>query len=290
VEELGQTMAEIVGAFGVPHTPHFPTLVARGAPVAAELERLYGTVASHLEAVQADTILLLTSDHYNIFFEQCLPIFSIGVAECARGPSDYPDLPAIDVRIDAELARGIQRHVVRAGFDVGMSQEFELDHAATVPLHFLTPRLDVPIVPLFTSAFVRPIPTSQRCHALGRAIREALEGTPDRTRVAVVATGSFSLEIGGPRISADSHTGVPSPQWVERVVSLLRSGDVARLVREATDEQLDRAGNAGGELLDWIEMLATFDPRPPAFLEAQPEHGHAYAAWPIDVPGRRPAA
>jgi Catalytic LigB subunit of aromatic ring-opening dioxygenase len=282
-------VAEIVGAFGVPHTPHFPTLVARGAPVAPDLVRLYGTVAGHLEAVEPDTILLLTSDHYNIFFEQSLPIFSIGVAECSRGPSDYPDLPSVDVRIDAALARAIQRHVVRAGFDVGMSQEFELDHAATVPLHFLTPRLDVPVVPLFTSAFVRPIPSSRRCHALGRAIREAVEGYPDGGRVAVVASGSFSLEIGGPRIAADSHTGVPSPEWVDRVLSLLRSASVDQLVLEATDEQLDRAGNAGGELLNWIEMLATFDPRPPAFLEAQPEHGHAYAAWPIDVPAGRPA-
>ena len=279
-------MARIVGAFGVPHTPHFPTLVSRGAPVAPELERLYGTVRRHLEAVEPDVLLLLTSDHYNVFFEQSLPIFSIGVAECARGPSDYPDLPALTVRIDSELARRIQRHVVRSGFDVGMSQEFDLDHAATVPLHFLTPGEDVPVVPLFTSAFIRPIPSSERCHALGRAIREAVEAHPDDRRVAVVATGSFSLEIGGPRISADSHTGVPDPAWVERVIALLRAGGAEQLVREATDEQLDRAGNAGGELLDWIEMLGTFDPRPPAFLEAQPEHGHAYAAWPIDVPPR----
>ena len=73
-------MARIVGAFGVPHTPHFPALVSRGAPVAPELERLYGTVRHHLEVVEPDAILLLTSDHYNIFFEQSLPIFSIGQA------------------------------------------------------------------------------------------------------------------------------------------------------------------------------------------------------------------
>jgi protocatechuate 4,5-dioxygenase beta chain len=276
-------VADIVGAFAVPHTPHFPNLVARGAPVAPELERLYGTVRRHLEAVEPDVILFFTSDHYNVFFEASLPIFSIGVAECARGPSDYPDLPALTVRIDADLARAIQRHVVRAGFDVGMSQEFELDHSVTVPLHFLTPRGDVPVVPLFTSAFIRPIPSSQRCHALGQAMRQAVEGDPDRRRVAVVATGSFSLEIGGPRIAADSHTGVPDPAWVERVVALLRAAEVDQLVREATDERLDRAGNAGGELLDWIEMLGTFDAGPPAFLESQPEHGHAYAAWPLDV-------
>jgi protocatechuate 4,5-dioxygenase beta chain len=144
--------------------------------------------------------------------------------------------------------------------------------------------MEVPIVPVFISAFVRPIPSSRRCHALGRVIREAVERYPEPTRVAVVATGSFSLEIGGPRISADSHTGIPDPRWVDRVMALLRSARVEELVQEATDDQLAQAGNAGGEVLDWIAMLGTIDPRSPGFLEVQREYGHAYGAWPIDTP------
>jgi protocatechuate 4,5-dioxygenase beta chain len=96
----------------------------------------------------------------------------------------------------------------------------------------------------------------------------------------VLASGSFSLEIGGPRISETSHTGVPDPAWLGRVVELLRAGQVAELVEEATDEQLWKAGNAGGELLDWIAMLGTVDPAPPASLEVQAQFGHAFAAWP----------
>jgi protocatechuate 4,5-dioxygenase beta chain len=257
-------------------------MVQRRAPLAAELERLYGAVARCLEEVRPDVIVFVTSDHYNIFFEESLPIFSIGVASSARGPSDYHELPAYEVCIDSDLARSIQTHAVRSGFDVGMSQEFEFDHSVIVPLHFLTPRMDVPVVPVFVSAFIRPIPSSQRCHALGRIIREAVERYPEPRRVAVIATGSFSLEIGGPRISPDSHTGVPDPQWVDRVMDLLRGAQVEELVREATDDQLARAGNAGGEVLDWITMLGTIDPRRPRVLEVQRQYGHAYAAWPID--------
>jgi aromatic ring-opening dioxygenase catalytic subunit (LigB family) len=275
-------LARIVGAFGVPHTPHFPLMVQRRAPLAAELERLYGAVARSLEEVRPDAIIYVTTDHYNIFFEESLPIFSIGVATSARGPSDYHELPSYEVCIDSDLARSIQTHAVNSDFDVGMSQEFEFDHSVIVPLHFLTPRMEVPVVPLFVSAFVRPIPSSHRCHALGRVIREAVERYPEPRRVAVIATGSFSLEIGGPRISPDSHTGVPDPQWVERVMALLRAAQVEQLVREATDDQLAQAGNAGGEVLDWITMLGTIDPRPPSVLEVQRQYGHAYAAWPID--------
>ena len=274
-------MAHIVGAFGVPHTPHFPLIVERRGPAAPEIERLYGAVARRLDEVEPDAIVYITSDHYNIFFEESLPIFSVGVAPAARGPSDYPELPGHEVCIDSDLARHIQAHAVASDFDVGMSQEFELDHSVIVPLHFLTPRMEVPIVPVFVSAFVRPIPSSRRCHALGMVIREAVERYPRPMRVAVIATGSFSLEIGGPRISPDSHTGVPDPRWVERVAALLGSGQVAELIREATDEQLAEAGNAGGEVLDWIAMLGTIDPRPPGFLEVQRDYGHAFGAWPI---------
>jgi protocatechuate 4,5-dioxygenase beta chain len=272
-------MAEIVGGFGVPHNPHFPTWVADGDPRATEVERMYAQVAQHLCATRPDTLLVFTSDHYNEFFES-IPIFSIGVAESALGPTDYPTIPSRELRLDAPLARQIQASVVEAGFDVGMLQEFGFDHAVIAPLQFLVPEEDVAVVPVFVSAFVRPIPSAHRCYALGRAIREAIERDESSKRVAVLASGSFSLEIGGPRISEDSHTGVPAPEWLERVVTLLRAGDVERLVEEATDERICSAGNAAGEILDWIAMLGTIDPAPPAFLDVQPDFGHAYAAWP----------
>jgi hypothetical protein len=98
----------------------------------------------------------------------------------------------------------------------------------------------------------------------------------------VAGSGSFSLEIGGPRISEDSHTGVPDPRWLDRVLELLRAADVDRLVAEATDEQMWQAGNAGGEVLDWITLLGTFEPRPPDHLGVQRQFGHAFASWSLD--------
>jgi Catalytic LigB subunit of aromatic ring-opening dioxygenase len=270
-------VAEIVGAFGVPHNPHFPTWVADVHPLAGEIAGMYGALRRYYARAAPDTLVVITSDHYNLFWES-LPIFAIGVAESAHGASDYPELDRT-LRIDSALARHIQAHVVDAGFDVGMLQELELDHTIVAPLHFLTPE-DVAIVPVYINAFIRPLPSARRCFALGRAIRDAVRSAPGSARVAVVASGSFSIEIGGPRISETSHTGVPDPEWVARVLDLLRAGAVERLVVEATDEQMWKAGNAGGEILDWIAMLATIDPRAPAHLDVQQQFGHAYAAWP----------
>ena len=270
-------MAEIVGGVGVPHTPHFPGIVDRDEPLGPQLRRLYGTAARHLRELAPDVLIFFTCDHYNIFFVESVPIFSIGVAPSAPGPSDYRELPAYTVPIASDLARHIQAAAVHGDFDVGMSQEFEFDHPVTVPLHFLTPEMDVPIVPVFVNGLIPPLPSAARCHALGARIREALTGMPGR--VAAVASGSFSLEVGGPRLSATSHTGIPDPQWAGRVMDLMRAGDVGRLVAEASEEQLTRAGNAAGELLTWIAMLGLVGHSPAAFLEAQPDFGHAFGCW-----------
>lgn len=271
-------MSELVAAFGVPHNPHFQTWIEQRVPGSDDVVRLYGEIAERLAASAPDVIVFFTSDHYNVFWES-LPIFSIAVAPQARGASDYPELSRL-VEIDAELASHLQREVVRAGFDVGVVQALELDHTVVAPLQLMDPAADLPIVPVFVNGFIRPLPAAHRCLALGAALRAAIETAPLGRRVAAIASGSFSLEIGGPRISDDSHTGVPDPEWLDRVLALLRAGDVDQLVAAATDEQLWRAGNAGGELLDWIVMLGMFDARPPEFLDCQPQYGHAFAAWP----------
>jgi hypothetical protein len=274
-------MAKIVGAFGVPHNPHFPSWSQEGHPLGAEIDRFYGTVAEQLRAVAPDVIVYFTSDHYNMFFES-VPIFSIAVAPSASGPSDYPTIARRELPIASELARAVQRHAIAREFDLGMLQELEFDHTVVAPLHFLLPDREIPLVPVFISAFLRPIASARRCFALGHAIREAIEAADSSQRVAVIASGSFSVEIGGPRLAPDSHVGVPDPAWTERVVELLWAGDFEQLVSEATDEQLGEAGNAAAELLDWIAMLGMIDPASPAFIETQPQFGHSFAAWPID--------
>src|SRR6266702_8070995 len=114
-------MAEVVGAVGVPHTPHFPGIVARREPLAAEIERLYGTVATHLRGMRPDVLLFFTCDHYNIFFVNSVPIFSIGVADSAAGPSDYPELARYTVPMASPLAMRIQEHAVRSGWSTSNS-------------------------------------------------------------------------------------------------------------------------------------------------------------------------
>lgn len=100
--------------------------------------------------------------------------------------------------------------------------------------------------------------------------------------MAVIGSGSFSLEIGGPRIPPGERAGTPDPEWAKRVQEHLEHACVGELVAEATSARLARAGNIGGELLNWIAMLGAVGNRKPAFIAPEIEHGHAYAAWRLD--------
>jgi aromatic ring-opening dioxygenase catalytic subunit (LigB family) len=272
-------MAEIVGALGIPHNPFTALAIHRGDAAAEDSKRLYAELSRQLEAMRADTLVVFTTDHYNLFFELSVPIFAIGVAEASSGPSDYPMLPQLEVTLDAPLAREIQTSLVHQDFDVGASQEFEIDHTILAPLGVIAPDEAPALVPFWISASMRPIPSAARCHALGSALRRAVEASPLARRVVVAGSGAFSFEVGGPRMSEDSHVGVPAPDWAIRVTELLAGGNFAQVVAETTPQQLTAAGNASGEILNWIAMLGAIDPAPASFIEAQRGEGHAYAAW-----------
>lgn len=272
-------MAEIVGALGIPHNPFTALAIARGDDAVAESRGLYDELAAALGQMRADTLVVFTTDHYNLFFELSVPIFAIGVAESSSGPIDYPMLPQLEVAIDGEFAAEIQTAVVADGFDLGRSQEFALDHTILAPLGVIAPRIGMAIVPIWISSSMRPIPSAERCHALGAALGRAIAASGLERRVAVAGSGAFSFEVGGPRMSDDSHVGVPAPDWAIRVTELLAVGDIAQLVAETTPQQLAAAGNASGEILNWIAMLGSFEARPASLVAPQRAEGHAYAAW-----------
>lgn len=70
--------------------------------------------------------------------------------------------------------------------------------------------------------------------------------------------------------------------WMEAVMGMLGQGRVRSLLRRATGERMASAGNASGELLNWIALLGALGGAPrPAFLEPEHGHGHAYAVWEV---------
>jgi Catalytic LigB subunit of aromatic ring-opening dioxygenase len=139
--------------------------------------------------------------------------------------------------------------------------------------------MDIPIVPVFINGIVHPLPAARRCYALGQMLRHAVESLPNHTRVAVLGSGSFSLDVGGPLSPRGAYSGVPDADWTRSILGYLRNGKADDLLNAATSERLARAGNVAGELLNWIAMLGVIGSQKPRFLEPQMEHGHAYGVW-----------
>jgi gallate dioxygenase len=272
-------VAEIVGALGVPHTPFFPALVEREGP-SCETARLFAAVTAELTAMRPDLIVMYDTDHLNTFFFDNLPIFAMGVTDVFKGPSDEPRaVPIYTIKSRPDVAAHLRRAAIENGFDVALTQEFTVDHSVVVPLHFMTPAMRVPVIPIFVSGHVPPLPSARRCYELGVAVKRGIESWPEELRVVVIGSGSFSLEVFGPRIAPGKSDGVPDPDWARRVCALLEQGSTEALLAAATPEQMLRAGNVGGELLDWIAMLGAVGERRPKFVTPQMEQGHAYAAW-----------
>jgi aromatic ring-opening dioxygenase catalytic subunit (LigB family) len=217
----------------------------------------------------------------NSFFLDNLPLLSVGVTDQAAGPNDQTRMPSYLVPIHAELGARIRGTGIARSFDLGISQEFELDHSFLVPLHFLVPNMRVPIVPIFLAGIVEPLPRADRCYALGQMVRGAVESWPAAVRVGVLGSGSFSLDIGGIQGDPGQMTSYPDPEWVQSIMDALEHAALNDLVSRATTDRMVRAGNVGGELLNWIAMLGAIGERRPTFLEQQSDAGQAYAAWQI---------
>jgi hypothetical protein len=272
-------MAQIVAGFGVPHTPIFPFFVKRDGPD-CETAKLFAAQREQLAAARPDVIVMFDTDHLNTFFLDNLPIFAVGVDKSFTGPNDEPrDVPVYTIPSALDLAAHIRQAVVEAGFDAALTQHFSVDHSVAVPLHFLTPDMSIPVVPFFISGHVAPLPSAQRCYALGQAVGRAIEAWPSAQRAVVMGSGSFSLEVGGPRMAPGRSDGVPDPDWAWRVIKLLEEQQIDTLIREATPYQMLKAGNVGGEVLNWIAMLGAIGNRRPAFVAPQMQNGHAYGVW-----------
>jgi gallate dioxygenase len=272
-------VAQIVGALGVPHTPFYPFLVEREGPQ-CETAQLFAAVTAELEAMRPDLIVMFDTDHLNTFFFDNLPVFAIGITDAFKGPNDEPrSVPIYTIPSRPDVARHIRAAAIAAGFDLSMTQHFTVDHSVIVPLHFMTPKMNVPVIPIFVAGHVPPLPSARRCFAFGAAVTQALESCPENLRVAVMGTGSFSLEVWGPRSAPGKTDGVPDPEWAKRACALVGDGAYDTLIAEATEPQMLKAGNVGGEILNWIAMLPSVGARKPKFVKPQMDQGHAYAAW-----------
>jgi len=140
----------------------------------------------------AQALMIVSSEHFANFFMDNMPAFSIGMAGHYDSPIEDPawlKVPRVKVPANPDLSLRVIEEVMQT-VDVGYAQEWKFDHGTAVPLNFLTPEYDLPIVPVNINCQAPPLPPLHRVWELGRALRRAIDQAPER--IALVSTGGTS--------------------------------------------------------------------------------------------------
>jgi len=191
-------MAQIVTALSMSHAPG--VLGWPDAPpeaMKAEIAGFHAQCRRRLEAAKPDVIIAFLDDHFENHFRNLMPAFAVGIARQHTGPADYMMealkfekkvvLPGVP-----ELGETLLRGLIAQNFDVARMGEIEYGNNLLVPLSFINPEFDIPVLPVYTNVFSPPLPTMKRAYDFGAAIRKVIDGLPDNTRIALLATGGLS--------------------------------------------------------------------------------------------------
>ena len=154
----------------------------------AELHRL----GESLREARPDALIVIAAEHFANFFMDNMPAYAIGMADHYEGPIEDPGwLGIARTRIpgNADLSRRLIADVME-DVDVAFAEEWKFDHGIMVPLHFLTPRFDLPVIPANINCQGPPLTPLKRAWAFGAALRRACDALPER--IALVGTGGIS--------------------------------------------------------------------------------------------------
>lgn len=247
-------MAEIVAAALTSHAP-----LMTGRPDIArpeQRERLYAgfqELRRRFAAARPGLIVMFVNDHVQNFPYSNMPAFCVGLADSYEAPSaggaKLMKLTPRKIQGDSAFGMALLEAGLDAGVDFAYSYELESWDEMSVPLHFLNPDGDVPVVPIYTNCGAPPLPRLRRCHAMGAFVGDFVRARPANERIALLATGGVSHWVGTPE------TGRINPEWDHWVLDHVARADVEPLLR-LTWAQIERdGGNGGQEIRNWVALL-----------------------------------
>jgi len=212
----------------------------------AELYRL----GESLRETRPDALVVVGAEHFANFFMDNMPAYAIGMADHYDGPIEDPAwLGIARTRIpgNAALSRRLIGEVMR-DVDVAFAEEWKFDHGIMVPLHFLTPSFDVPVVPANINCQGPPLTPLPRAWAFGEALRRAADAVPER--IALVGTGGIS------HWPATPDSGKINEAWDREFLDRWTRNDRAALLGYSDAQTYRDAGQGGFEIRTFIAVAA----------------------------------
>lgn len=233
------------------HGPGITARADRADPVLrdafyANLERM----RKDIRVAGAEALLVIAAEHFANFFMNNMPAYCIGMAEEYEGPIEDPDwlkIPRTRIPGNPDISRRIISEVMQT-VDTAFSEEWKFDHGISVPLNFITPDYDLPIIPANINCQGPPLTPLHRAWEFGEAIRRACDAVPEK--IAVLGTGGIS------HWPATPDSGKINEVWDAEFLGRFARNDKDSLLSYSDAETYADAGQGGYEIRTLIATAA----------------------------------
>lgn len=216
-------------------------------------DAFYGAFDDMRTAIEdsgAEALIVIAAEHFANFFMNNMPAFAVGMADFYDGPIEDAAWLGID-KFRAPGNRDLSQRLIKEimhTVDVAYAEEWKFDHGIAVPLHFLTPRFDLPVIPVNVNCQGPPLTPIERAWAFGEAIRRAADSVPEK--IAVVGTGGIS------HWPATPDSGKINEEWDRDFLDRWSRNDQAALLDYDDLTVYADAGQGGFEIRTFLTISA----------------------------------
>jgi aromatic ring-opening dioxygenase catalytic subunit (LigB family) len=256
-------------------------------------QRSLDRLGEDIAKADPDVVVIITDDETELFTRQNTPAVSVYYGEeIITHPRKHPEqvpgffetmlktyamdkphtFPAM-----AGFARELIERLIEHDIDIGAASQIDDPHRSGFGhgVGFVVTRIfgdkRIPVVPVLLNTYYPPnVPKPARCHDIGRALRHAIEASPEKLRVAVLASGGLS------HFTVDEKLD-------RRVLEGFEPGK-AELLRTLPVPALN---SGSSEIRNWIALAGAIEGMTNRWLEYQPLYrtpagtgiGVAFGIW-----------
>jgi|TARA_B110000438_G_scaffold303468_1_gene365081 2,3-dihydroxyphenylpropionate 1,2-dioxygenase len=234
---------------------HAPGITGRAHLATNELVRdqFYDCLRRQAEEIKqsgAEVLIVIAAEHFANFFMDNMPAYCMGVGEKHSGPiedSEWLKIDKTSIPGSPVVAHKILKSVMQS-IDLAYSEEWQCDHGIMVPLHFLTPNYDMPVIPCNINCQGPPLTPLSRVWQFGQALRQACDEQDEK--IAIVGTGGIS------HWPATPDSGKINEEWDREFLSHLMQQNKEKLLSYVDEEIYRDAGQGGFEIRTLIAAAA----------------------------------
>jgi len=280
-------MAELIAGVAMSHSPMIMTNEAGAGEKGQRFLQKAEEMKQWLIHSGADVLILISDDHFNSYFYDHMPSFTIGIGEC-QGWGDW-HIPEYNIPVQQDLAKHILNTGLENNIDFAFTMKMKVDHGHTQAVYFLNSKLAIPVVPIAVNTAAPPLPTMDRCFQVGEVLRQSIESWDSDKKVVVIASGGLSHWVPIPKIDSKKEadqelihilkngrqeieqldeyletrktrvtsikSGPVNEEWDRQFLRFIKERDYQSLRQWSSDFIEENGGNGGQEIRNWLVLL-----------------------------------